>query len=144
MKSKAGTYALIFRSRRSSSTQVGHWGCLKIVPGYYIYIGSAFGPGGVQARISRHCRTRKSKHWHIDYLREKANPLFAWFSYGPMKLEHRWAQALSKMEEMSPVKGFGCSDCTCYTHLFASATKPTLARFTDAVGGPVELWIYQP
>jgi len=43
---------------------------LDLLPGYYIYIGSAFGPGGVRARMLRHLRADKPKHWHIDYLRE--------------------------------------------------------------------------
>jgi Uri superfamily endonuclease len=93
MKSKPGTYALVLRSLKSTSTQIGRRGGLRIVPGYYIYVGSAFGPGGVQARITRHCRKTKSKHWHIDYLREHVNPVFAWYSNEPIHLEHRWAQA---------------------------------------------------
>lgn len=144
MKSKPGTYALVLRSLRNTSTQVGRWGRLKIVPGCYIYVGSAFCPGGVQARVSRHRRKKKSKHWHIDYLREHADPVFAWYSNEPAKLEHRWAQVLSEMEEMSPVKGFGCTDCRCLSHLFFMKKKPPLKRFLDAIGSPVETWVFQP
>ena len=144
MESKSGTYALILRSQKSTSTQIGRWGRLHIKPGYYIYVGSAFGPGGVRARILRHCRKDKSKHWHIDYLRERVDPIFVWYSHEPRNLEHRWAELLSEMRETSSVKGFGCTDCRCYTHLFALDTRPTLARFTSAVGGQIESWNYQP
>jgi Uri superfamily endonuclease len=144
MQSKPGTYAIVFQSFRSTNTQIGHWGSLDIHPGYYIYVGSAFGPGGVQARVLRHCRKTKSRHWHVDYLREQMEPMFAWYSYEPTNLEHRWAQALSKMEQMFPVKGFGCTDCKCYTHLFTLKTKPNIARFNRAVGISAKTWIYQP
>jgi Uri superfamily endonuclease len=62
MQSNPGTYAIVFRSYKSTSIQIGRWGLLDIQPGYYIYVGRAFGPGGVQARVLRHCRKTKSKH----------------------------------------------------------------------------------
>ncbi len=130
MKPKPGTYALILRSHSKAKAQVGRWGRLIIKPGYYIYVGSAFGPGGVQARVSRHCRKPKSKHWHIDYLREHLSPVGAWYSYETRELEHRWAQVFSDMADTSSIKGFGCSDCKCYSHLFTISTKPDLAQFS--------------
>jgi Uri superfamily endonuclease len=36
--------------------------------GSYIYIGSAWGPGGLGARLLRHLRKTKKKHWHIDWI----------------------------------------------------------------------------
>jgi len=143
MESKPGTYVLVLRSHSRVSTQIGSWGCLDIEPGYYIYVGSAFGPGGVQARVSRHCRSTKSKHWHIDYLREFVVPFCAWYSHEPVFLEHRWARTIPAMIDTSPVKGFGCSDCKCHAHLFYMTTKPKFYQFSSAVGGPVESWIYQ-
>jgi Uri superfamily endonuclease len=135
-----GTYALVLRSNASAATEIGCWGQLTIRPGYYVYVGSAFGPGGVLARVSRHCRKAKRKHWHIDYLREFANLASVWYSHSPDRLEHHWAEALARMNEMKPVKGFGCSDCKCESHLFFVAKKPTLARFADAVRGSVTSW----
>ena len=54
-----GTYALVLRSDVSAATEIGRWGRLTIRPGYYVYVGSALGPGGVRARVSRHCRETK-------------------------------------------------------------------------------------
>lgn len=142
MKSKPGTYALVLQSHKRTSTQIGRWGRLNIQPGYYIYVGSAFGPGGVKGRVSRHFRKTKSKHWHIDYLREKTDPVFAWYSHEPVHLEHQWAQKLSEMVETSPVKGFGCTDCTCFTHLFAMDKKPSLEQFRSSVDCLFEIDIY--
>jgi Uri superfamily endonuclease len=142
LKSQPGTYALILKSRSKAKAQVGRWGQLDLIQGYYIYVGSAFGPGGVRARVSRHCRKTKVKHWHIDYLREFLRPVGAWYSHDTEQLEHHWAQVLSDMGSMSSVQGFGCSDCECYSHLFLISTEPDFALFSNIVGGDVESWSY--
>jgi Uri superfamily endonuclease len=127
MKSEPGTYALILHSHITGKVQIGHLGQIELVSGYYIYIGSAFGPGGVRARVSRHLRADKPKHWHIDYLREFVTPLSAWISYEPEQLEHLWAQLFHDMSEVNSIQGFGCSDCKCYSHLFQTAVAPEVA-----------------
>lgn len=143
MKSNPGTYALILQNLAQAKVQIGHWRQIDLEPGYYLYVGSAFGPGGVQARVSRHCRRKKPNHWHIDYLREFVHPLGAWYSHETGRLEHRWAQILCDMSDMSSIEGFGCSDCKCHSHLFQSCTTPELALFTGMAGGKVESWRYQ-
>lgn len=140
MKPKSGTYALVLQSYTATSTQIGRWGQLNIRPGYYTYVGSAFGPGGVSARVSRHCRETKSKHWHIDYLRKFTIPISVWYSHDPVQLEHRWAEALLKMENIEPARGFGCSDCKCEAHLFFTASEPDFTKFADVVHGSVDQW----
>ena len=144
MKSKPGTYALVLRSDASTCTRIGRWGYLNVRPGYYIYVGSALGPGGVLARVSRHCREHKIKHWHIDYLREYAIIESVWYSHSPIRLEHSWAEAVAKLNETEPVKGFGCSDCRCNSHLFFSASEPELSRFAAAVRISVKSWPCAP
>ena len=138
MKPFPGTYALVLRSQQSASAQIGRWGRLNIRPGYYIYVGSAFGPGGVRSRVSRHCREAKSKHWHIDYLREFASPVAVWCSYDTAHLEHRWAKALNNLGDTTPVEGFGCTDCQCEAHLFFTTKEPELVAFSAAVDSGVE------
>ena len=127
-------------SNSTARVQIGRLGEFELKPGYYIYIGSAFGPGGLRARISRHCRTDKPKYWHIDYLREFVTPLTAWVSYGPERLEHRWAQVFYRLEETIPVQGFGCSDCKCHSHLFYASNRPEFAHFSGMLGDQVEAW----
>jgi Uri superfamily endonuclease len=144
MKSKPGTYALILKSDLKHSVQVGRWRQIDIQPGYYIYIGSAFGSGGIQARVLRHFRSNKRRHWHIDYLREHLNPVGVWYSHDPRRLEHRWAQTLCSAKGMSPIQGFGCSDCMCYSHLFLIASSPDIALFSRIAKGKIESWSYQP
>lgn len=124
LKSNLGTYALILQSHSSQTIQVGRWGQLDLQSGFYIYIGSAFGPGGVRARVSRHLRGDKRKHWHVDYLREYVIPTEVWISYKAEHLEHDWASILFEMPEMIPIQGFGCSDCKCHSHLFFTLQTP--------------------
>jgi Uri superfamily endonuclease len=135
---QSGTYAVIFSSQSKAKVRFGRWGQLDLVSGYYVYVGSAFGPGGVQARVSRHCRKIKPKHWHIDYVLEFLQPVGVWCSYESERLEHRWAQAFADISSMSSVQGFGCSDCKCNSHLFNASTKPNFMEFSNLVGGDVE------
>ena len=135
-----GTYLLILRADSSQRIQVGRWGMLDVQPGYYLYVGSAFGPGGVNARVSRHCRETQARHWHVDYLRDVSVPIEVWCGYGSRDLEHRWAEILAGMCGVSSVPGFGCSDCKCESHLFTSPGKPDFERFADVGVTDPEVW----
>ena len=138
MKSEPGTYALILENRSEGQVQVGRWRPIDLERGNYVYIGSAFGPGGVRSRVLRHCRKDKPKHWHIDYLGEHLTPFAVWFSHDRTRLEHRWARALLVMDDMIPIEGFGCSDCNCYSHLFHTTVSPNLTEFSKLASGNVE------
>jgi Uri superfamily endonuclease len=140
MKSAPGTYALILKCNSTASVQVGGLGEIEFKPGYYIYIGSAFGPGGVRGRVSRHLREDKPRHWHIDYLYKHVSPLGVWYSYEPEHLEHMWAQSLHNASGYSPIQGFGCSDCRCFSHLFHTSTNPDFDSFANVVGSKVQKW----
>jgi len=137
MQSRPGTYVLVLRCRSAAHVDIGRWGRLCLGRGYYLYVGSARGPGGLRARVLRHFRKRKTKHWHIDYLRERTNAVGVWFRHGVRNREHQWARAIAKTAGMSPVKDFGCSDCGCYTHLFATANKPNFAQLAGVLGGAI-------
>ena len=143
MRSESGTYALVLQSRLETTIQIGRWRQIDIKRGYYVYVGSAFGPGGVRSRVTRHFRSDKPLRWHIDYLREILTPLVAWYSHHPDRLEHRWAQVFCDMGDMAPVKGFGCSDCNCHSHLFQTSERPDMARFANTAGAVVEAWNHQ-
>lgn len=134
-----GTYVLSLQSDQRRSLRVGRREVV-IESGYYLYVGSAFGPGGVRARISRHNRCSKPKHWHVDYLREVSILLRAWISYQSNRLEHVWANRLLNEPGLEAVTGFGCSDCRCDSHLFFASELPDLKWFAGCVGGKVEQW----
>ncbi len=139
MARQPGTYLLILRADSSQRVQVGRWGALDVHPGYYLYVGSAFGPGGVRARVSRHVRKKTARHWHIDYLRAVSVPVAVWCGYGARDLEHRWARTFRGLPGSSPVPGFGCTDCTCESHLFRFRKLPHPDCLSRAAGGLIEL-----
>ena len=133
-KSDKGTYILILRASRTSEIQVGKLGRFKFRDGTYAYVGSAFGPGGLKARIQHHLKPIRSPHWHIDYLRTDAAPVQIWGSAYPRKLEHRWSAVLAQSRQTTiPVSGFGSSDCRCQTHLFRLSGPHCLARFKNLI-----------
>ncbi len=137
MESKHGTYALLLRARRSQAIQIGRRGVLNVEPGHYIYVGSAFGPGGIRARIDRHWRLGKNNRWHIDYLRTVVTPIGAWISYEARRLEHEWAGTLRSAVGLFSVPEFGSTDCDCETHLFFQAARPSVVTYTDLLEGDV-------
>jgi len=143
MHSEPGTYALILYNPKKNQVQIGRWQTIEIKRGYYIYVGSAFGPGGVKARVSRHFKSDKAERWHIDYLREVTRPKCAWYSHDKKRLEHEWADVLSHLPDISSIAGFGCSDCSCKSHLFYNTKKPELKAFIKAVGYRVKNRVYK-
>jgi Uri superfamily endonuclease len=80
----------------------------------------------------------------MDYPRDFVTPVMAWYSYDLTRLEHMWARALLRVPGMTPINGFGCSDCRCQAHLFHSATKPSSTRVLGAIGGRVETLQLRP
>jgi len=132
MLTKHGTYALILASSSDRPVQIGKLGQFRLQPGYYVYTGSAFGPGGIQARIAHHVRISQRPHWHIDYLRPVLHLDEVWYSYDSEKHEHRWADALKRLKGARlPVPGFGASDCNCRSHLMLFPTRPAVRSFRD-------------
>lgn len=119
-----GTYALIMSCRKTVRPTVGKLGSVKLRPGFYIYVGSAFGPGGIRARVSRHYRRRKKLHWHIDYIRRHTALIEAWHATSTINREHDWASALATQFESGHHR-FGASDCKCASHLFFSPVMPS-------------------
>ncbi|MFB4204443.1 hypothetical protein KBTX_00723 [wastewater metagenome] len=140
MTADTGTYVLILRCDTAARLRIGRWGVLHARSGYYAYVGSAFGPGGVRARVARHARRGKAMHWHVDYLREHAVLASVWFAHSGTRLEHEWADALAGLAGMEPVNGFGCSDCRCESHLFFSPAEPLPDRFRRVALGTVAVW----
>jgi len=134
MKAKPGTYALILNSSNHANILVGKIGEIKLQPGFYMYIGSAFGSGGLRARIKHHKRITQKQHWHIDYLRSFINLKNVWFTYDSQHREHQWAQLLKESPAgFVPLRGFGASDCNCESHLFFFKLKPPLKNFQKLI-----------
>jgi Uri superfamily endonuclease len=128
--SQVGTYLLLMELQEAQQIVVGRLGLLSLKAGWYLYIGSAFGPGGIKARCGHHRKISPRPRWHIDYLRAIAPLREIWFSHDPERREHQWAQWVSKRRGMQvPLPGFGSSDCDCETHLLYTAQRPSFDGF---------------
>ncbi len=134
LQPEPGTYVLWLRLDKASRLAVGGLGVVALQPGHYAYVGSAFGPGGVRARLGRHFRREKEARWHIDYLRSLCRVEAAWVCYR-RRCEHQWADLLSGWTGARvPVAHFGSSDCRCPAHLVVFAKPPSIRAFIDRDG----------
>jgi len=134
LQQKFGTYALILRSSSQRTITVGKLGEIKMRKEYYVYVGSAFGPGGVEARVKRHYCIHNPSHWHIDYIRPIVELFEVWYTYDPQKREHQWAYMLMGMNSAHwPMQGFGSSDCKCRLHLFLLTSPITFKDFRNRI-----------
>lgn len=120
---------------------VARLGRPSLRPGAYVYCGSANGPGGLRARLARHLRADKRRHWHIDHLLAAArvDDLVALPGGNECDLVARFAAVVGNN---FPVPGFGSSDCRrCRAHLlavpadFAWPAMPATAPLTQRQAG---------
>lgn len=126
MHSHPGTYTLIFSSSVNLPINIGKLGSLFLQPGFYVYVGSAFGPGGLRARIKHHFNRSSRPHWHLDYLSPILSPCEIWYTCDQTRREHQWATIHSQTRGVIlPLPGFGSSDCRCRSHLFFYKSKPS-------------------
>lgn len=131
-----GTYVLILRLLRDHRIQVGKLGSFEFRLGFYAYVGSAFGPGGLAGRLKHHMTPAVRPHWHIDYLRKVAVLKQVWLSESEARREHDWAVLAQKLPGATPsVRGFGSSDCRCETHLFYFGKEPSRRLLQDYLWG---------
>ena len=126
MKPFPGTYTLVFGSSSARFVRIGKCGQLSLKPGFYVYVGSAFGPGGLTARIAHHRQSSRRPHWHIDYLTPYLFLRQLWYTYDPLQREHEWTELLLKTRGACvPLEGFGSSDCRCRSHFFFFNSQPS-------------------
>jgi Uri superfamily endonuclease len=137
-----GTYALLLKLDKQERITVGRLGTFDFPAGYCLYVGSALGPGGLQARLARHRRdnesssqsstrqTGKKLHWHIDYLLQRAQLVEVWSVVSEERLECKWGEAARRLSGAQvPVRGFGSSDCRCSAHLILFSARPNREQF---------------
>jgi len=120
-----GTYVLCMRLDEPEEITVGRLGTFLFPAGYYLYVGSALGPGGLEARLARHRRREKRPRWHIDYLLQRTHLLEMWSMASEERLECSLARAIREIPGAQIVApGFGSSDCHCPSHLTYFENKP--------------------
>lgn len=85
--------------------------------GWFAYSGSAYGPGGIRARLRRHFQSDKKLHWHVDHLTPVAQHIQAVALEGGSECE-LVARLIHSGTFEPAAEGFGSSDCnTCRSHL---------------------------
>ena len=109
-----GIYIILAELGEARDVQVGRWRKDHFDKGFYGYVGSAL--GGLDKRVARHLDTRKKLYWHIDYLLNLATVRAVVYAETSEKKECLIALALSRKLASKP--DFGCSDCSCPSHLF--------------------------
>lgn len=119
-----GIYCLVFNNP-ACTVQVGALGPVSFRRGWHVYVGSALGSGGL-ARLARHVSLSiakdKQPKWHVDYLScsDYFGLRYTVHARTLDRLECRLADALG-----GPfIPAFGCSDCTCTSHLFFRRKNP--------------------
>ena len=128
--SRSGTYALVIELASAPvDLAVGRLGLLRFEAPFYLYVGSALGPGGLAARLRHHLGCLARPHWHIDYLRTAARLRGIWITRDERRMECGWADAATRIRGASRVPGFGASDCRCASHLVALPRAPRRASF---------------
>lgn len=129
---RKGSYLLILALERAEELEVGRLGRISFPAGLYLYCGSAL--NGVEARVARHLRKEKRLHWHIDRLLASGEAVGALVILGEERLECRMADLLAEHETiLRPINGFGCSDCSCRSHLFHVADEGLLEHVLNDV-----------
>jgi Uri superfamily endonuclease len=114
---KSGTYILLVHLSSNLVVEVGRLGTIDFDAGMYAYVGSAFGPGGLAARLRRAALGPRRAHWHIDYVLVEADLVGALLKIDDTRRECSWALWVGERAQGSAA-GFGSSDCRCASHLF--------------------------
>lgn len=135
-----GAYVVAIAIAAPLTVRLGGGLSARLRPGRYLYCGSAYGPGGLQARLARHFCKDKSIRWHVDQLTTAG------------EVRGAWAVALGNECELVerlgflpvPIDGFGATDCThCRSHLlrWPSRVSARTIRAALAASGEPPVWL---
>lgn len=128
--STPGTYILLLHLPGDTSLQIGKLGQFIFPAGFYAYVGSAFGTGGLAGRLKHHLKRTETPHWHIDYLRQVAEIEEIWLTHTQPSREHAWAEMLLSIPGGTIIaEKFGASDCNCESHLIYFDIRPDIEDF---------------
>jgi sugar fermentation stimulation protein A len=121
----SGSYLLILESKNSNVLSVGSLGHLHFTRGYYVYVGSAM--KGLSGRLRRHRLQNKRVRWHIDYLLPHVSAIKQLPIRSTFRLECLVSSEMARIAQ-GCVRGFGCTDCSCSSHLYYFEENPFSMR----------------
>ena len=114
----AGAYVLVIELATDLPLQNKRFAGTTLAKGTYLYCGSANGPGGIAARVKRHCKPDKKPHWHVDELTSNEFGQVVAVLVVPDGNECELRAKFQEPNTVVPVPGFGSSDCAdCPSHL---------------------------
>jgi Uri superfamily endonuclease len=123
-----GAYVIAIELAEPVAVMLCGRAAINLPAGRYLYCGSAKGPGGLKARLSRHFRRGKLVRWHVDQLTERGSVIGSWIF--PNGDECEQVRRFSQLP--IPIPGFGSSDCMkCLSHLLQCPIGKALP-FPDA------------
>ncbi|MBK9123694.1 MAG: GIY-YIG nuclease family protein [Chloroflexi bacterium] len=138
--SAPGTYVLILCADTGTTLQIGRLGTFDVAAGWYAYVGSAFGSGGLRGRIRHHLAPVRRPHWHIDWFRTAAVVREVWYAQDAAS-EHGWASDLLGLpESFVPIPRFGASDCACVSHLIGFPRPVQVDMLRRVAGESIVVW----
>lgn len=115
---EAGAYVLLIRLATQLDLDISAFSGKSLLPGLYAYCGSAYGPGGIRARVSRHLRNDKPMRWHVDRLTAAGRVEQVGIRIGGRECD--LVGELLTRGSLAELPGFGSSDCrTCPAHLLS-------------------------
>lgn len=111
-----GIYVLVISVSKDVKVDIGALGSISFEKGLYAYVGSA--QSGLERRVKRHLGRVKRKFWHIDHLLDNkpVKVVKVFYNKAGKSEECRIAEELG--ESGIAVMNFGCSDCSCISHLY--------------------------
>ena len=131
---ETGTYVLLLHLPADEQLTIGKLGTFDFPAGWYAYVGSAFGSGGLVARLKYHMKPVEKPHWHIDYFRQSARLTEIWLSPDTERREEEWVDLMLAIPGANVVfDGFGASDTNKESHLIYFDVRPSLEDFTVGV-----------
>lgn len=112
-----GAYLLLMRLEAPVSISLRKIDAITLEAGWYVYSGSAKGPGGLRSRLQHHFRKTKKSHWHVDQLTTQCVDMAA-----VSVVDGHECQFISMLLNHPtfniPCRHFGSMDCrVCESHL---------------------------
>jgi len=126
-----GAYLLLMELARPAVLSIPRFAGTALPAGWYVYAGSANGPGGLRARVARHLRRHKRIHWHVDHLTAGAAAAALCYPGGD---ECDLVATLAGEPAFTlPLPGFGSTDSRrCASHLLRRAAAHSAVLRTDS------------
>lgn len=141
---QAGNYVIVGYSPLPFNLEMKRFGRMELPAGYYLYCGSAHGPGGLRSRVQRHLDAHTKKFWHFDHIKGHLNPIRVWWQSSPVNFECETAQFLLTLPGAEClVRGFGASDCRkgCPSHLVYFPELSLVERVWKEIN--LKDWLYR-